>query len=354
MKILDWYIGRAVAISSLLVMFILLALFAVTLFVGELEDVDKGTYGVLEAAQFVALTMPRLAYELFPSVALLGCMVGLGMLANNSELLAMRAAGVSLNRIVGSVLKTGFLLMLIATVLGEFIAPMTEKIAHQLRFAAVTTDAMLYSEKGFWARDGSQFIHIRNVFDDGSLGDISIYEVGDKQDLRAITQAGHAYYQGDAWMMQGIVRSNVSPDGVVTERKISKSWPSLLKPDLVDVVAVNPEFLSFMGLYKYTQYLHENNLEAARYEQKLWRKIFSPLATGVMVLLAIPFIFGSLRAVPIGQRILKGALVGVVFYIANQFSGFLGLIYHVNSLATVAIPTVVFFILAVYLMRRVL
>lgn len=108
MNLLDRYIGMAIAGSTLIVLLALLALFSFGSFVAELDVVGKGDYTLVHAAQYVLLTLPRLAYQLFPVIALLGSVIGLGILASNNELVVMRAAGISVMRIALSVMRWVF------------------------------------------------------------------------------------------------------------------------------------------------------------------------------------------------------------------------------------------------------
>ena len=89
------------------------------------------------------------------------------------------------------------------------------------------------------------------------------------------------------------------------------------------------------------------------YKQAFWSKISVPLVTGVMVLLAIPFVFGPLRSVGISQRVLVGVLVGIGFHLINQTFSYLGLVFKLDPAFSALFPTVVAFILAVYLLKRV-
>ena len=72
-----------------------------------------------------------------------------------------------------------------------------------------------------------------------------------------------------------------------------------------------------------------------------------------MVFLSIPFIFGPLRSVAIGQRIFVGTLVGISFYLLGQMFGYAGLLYKLPPAVSAALPTALFFFLAVMLVRRV-
>jgi lipopolysaccharide export system permease protein len=352
MRIVDRYVGRSVAVSSALVLLVLLSLFSFISFIGELGDIGKGNYGLFDAVQYVLLTLPSQAYQIIPLVALLGTTLGLGILAHNNELVVLRTSGVSLVRIVVSVMKVGLVLILISVALGEWAAPWSEQYAQSLRATAMLEPVTLRTEEGFWARDGNSFINIKKVLSDGRLEDIDIYEIDDQYRLYKLIHAGSASYLGNEWLLENIVNNAISEERVVTTKLPKIAWNTLINPELLDVVAVTPEKLSGWGLYKYIGYLNENGLAAGRYELALWGKIMSPIATGVMVFLSVPFIFGSLRTVSITQRILTSAFIGIGFHLFNQTVNYVALVYRVDPAFSAITPTVLFFILALYLMRR--
>ena len=354
MLIMDRYIAKTIAYVTLLVMVILLALFSFSTLVNELEDVGEGSYTIWMAMQFVALSLPRMAYQLFPSVALLGSMVGLGILASNSELLVMRAAGVSLSRIVISVMKVGLIIALLAIILGEVIAPPAERYAQNMRTEALNHNVAVNAKEGFWVRDGDNYVHVQDVYADGSLGNIAIYKVGEDLQLREMTLAKQAVYDEGRWLLEDVRQSQISESFVSSQQRPQETRARLLNPDMLDVVSIEPEFLTTLGLYRYIGFLKDNNLEAKRYELAFWKKIVSPVATAVMVFLAIPFIFGPLRSVPVGQRVLVGTLVGIGFHMSNEILGFVGLVYNINPMLCTMLPTGVFFLSGLIYMRRAL
>ena len=353
MKLLDRYIGVTVAGSTLIVLFVLLALFSFGAFVAELDAVGKGDYTLVTAAQYVLLTLPRLAYELFPVVALLGSVIGLGMLASNNELLVMRTAGVSVGRITYSVMKVGLLWMVVAVILGEFVAPVTDRYAKTMHSAALSERFAMTSQNGLWARDGQTFIHIRDVLADGLVGGVTVYEFDDRQRLQDVTQASTGQFAKGRWLLKQVARSRIDPAGVETQHLKQMEWQSLLTPDMIEVVEVKPDSLSLKGLLDYIAYLRDNGLSAEHYQLAFWNKLVLPVTTAVMVFLSIPFIFGPLRSVGIGQRIFVGTLVGIGFYLLGQLFGYAGLLYKLPSVVSAALPTALFFMLAVLLVRRV-
>ncbi len=352
MRILDRYIAGEVVRGTLLALLVLLALLTFFTLVAELEETGKGNYGVWQAIEYVLLTLPRRTYELLPTATLLGSMLGLGALAANSELVVIRAAGVSFARIIWAVLKVGIGVAAVAIVLGEFIGPASMERAQNERAMAMSGQTVLKSGSGLWARDGRNFINVQRLHYGGRIEGIWIYEFDERHRLRAVTQADAGLYAEGRWLLQGLKQSVINEDSVSVRNVPQDAWTSLLKPELLNLVVVKPEGLSAFDLYKYVGYLRENGLNSDRYQVAFWSKIVSPLANLVMLLVALPFVFGPLRSVAVGQRMLAGVLVGVSFYLLNQTFGRLGQIYDLSPFLSAALPTLAFLAAALVAIRR--
>lgn len=353
MKTLDRYIGRTVASHIGVVLFVLLAMYFFSALVTEMGDVGKGRYTTTAAVQFTLMLIPRQIYELFPLVALLGAMLGLGALANTSELTVMRAAGVSIRRIVLAVLKTGLLLVAVVVVVGETVAPQLEKLAYTERVRLLARNISLNTEDGLWARDGNAYINIRRLFANGTASDIHVFRLdGDLRLVETITARRGTYEEG-AWRLRDVQISRIGPAGIGVEKRGKLRWESSLTPAVIDVGAVAPENLSVQDLLGYLRYMRDNGLEDRRYSLALWLRVLMPFATVGMLLLAIPFVFGSMRSVGIGQRIMVGALIGIGFYLFNAIFSRIGVVYAIPPLISAALPTVLVYLLWWRMMRRV-
>ncbi len=353
MKLLDRYIGKAVLQSTAVVMLVLLSLFAFATFAGELNMVGRGSYDALMATQYTLLLMPGLAYQLFPIVVLLGSIIGLGMLASQSELIVVRAAGVSIKRIVWAVMKAGLILLVLMVVVGEFIAPKAEFKAQNMRAEAMSGQASFRTERGLWARDGRNVIHIHDLFSKERLGNISIYEFDEQNRLTTITTAKQGRFVDGQWLLKNVSSSAVTMDGVQTTRQADVGWRSLLIPELISVVTVKPDYLSAFGLYRYIGYLNDNGLDSTKYVLAIWKKILLPVTTAVMIFLAVPFVFGPLRTVGVGQRIFVGTLFGIAYFLIDQTTGHMGVVWGLPPLLSVLVAPVIFLSVAVVLMRRI-
>lgn len=352
MKRLDTYIARSVIGGTLLALLVLTGLDTLFAFIGEIDDIDGDRYGLVQALVYTALTVPRRAYELFPTCVLLGSLLSLGTLAANSELTAMRAAGLSVARIVQSVLRAGVLMLVVVVLVGELVAPASEQRAQTLRTMA-HSEQLHMRAGGLWAKDGPRFLNVGAVMPDLRLLDLRIYELDDDRRLQRLMEVDTAHLEGGEWVLSGIRRSHVSADGVRSEHVAEERWPRLLAPELFSVLAVEPRQMSAATLAHYVDYLRHNNLDSAHYELAFWLRFSTPLSSLVMLLLAIPFVFGSLRTGSAGQRLFIGLLIGVGFHLLNRTLNHMGVLYGLPPMLSASLPLLIFFVIAMLALRRV-
>ncbi len=352
MKTLERYIGRAVIEGILLSALVLVILVSFFSLMDELQDVGEGNYQTSDAFVYSLLMVPRWAYDVFPISVLIGSLISLGGLAGGSELIAMRAAGVSVARIVFAAVKAGAVLMVGVVLLGEFVAPETDQIAESMRAERISQQITLKSRYGFWARDGDSFVNIRKILPGARLEDIYIYEFRDDGRLKLATYAGFAQYQQDHWLLRGIRQSEFYEDRVESRTMERATWDSMLNPSLLSVVVVKPTMLSAWGLYKYIDFMRENGQKAIQYEVAFWSKMVMPLVTLVMVFLSVPFVFGVLRSVGIGQRVFIGTLIGALFFLLNKVFEHMAVVYELNPLFAASFPGLAVFGAALWYFRR--
>jgi lipopolysaccharide export system permease protein len=358
MRLLDRYIGSSIISSLVVVTSVLVALFTFMSFFEQLNDIGRGHYDTGQALLFTLLNIPSLVYQLMPMATLLGCIIGLGLLANNSELIIIRSAGVSLTRIAWSVIKIGVLVVIVLVFIGEWLAPKSLQMAQQLRANALSSNVNIGGRAGLWAKDGLTMINAKELLPGDRLGKVSIYRLDEQYRLVELLRADFAAYRNGQWILKNVQTSTLSGDPssnkrVTTEHYKTLDWQTSISPDLINVVSVKPETLSIGGLYQYTQYLRKNGLSVGRFEQTLWSKFTTPVITMLMVLLSIPMVFGSMRSVSISQRIFVGVLVGVGFHIVNRLVEYAGLVYNLNIAVYMLFPIVLASLFVYMLYKRV-
>jgi lipopolysaccharide export system permease protein len=352
MRIIDRYIAMFLLRTTLMALFVLVSLFAFLSLIDQLEETGRGNYNVIKAIEYVCLTVPRLAYEIFPIAAVIGSMASLGILSSNNELAIIRTSGVSSFRLAYSMCKGGILIIIIAIVVGEFIAPYSEQTAQHLRSVALTEQITLKTKYGFWSRDGQSFINIRKILPGDRVEDIYIYEFDDMHRLRTSTYAKRAEYVNEQWLMEDIEQTSIQDDYVSIKLLKKAAWESLLNPEIINLVTIKPQYLTFRGLFDYIKYLKTNGQNSTHYEQALWAKITNPFSIIIMIIFAIPLVKSNSRTIAIGQRVFVGCLIGIGFHICNQVTGQFGIVYGVNPALSVTSPTIFLAVITFWLLRR--
>ena len=338
MKTIDLYIHRTVFQSTLLVLMVLGALFAFMGFVSQIDHIGKNDYDLVKALTYVALTLPRTLYNLFPTATLIGGLLGLGALAGNSELIVMRAAGISIGRITRSVLQSGLVLAVLVVIFGEFlVAPSVQK-AELIKNRALHKNISLETNNGLWVKEGNYYLNVKRVYPDNRMKKIEIYEFDDNKKLISVTKAQTGVYKNKKWVFKNVKRSSFTETGVNKVLLKQETWDHLFNPDLFEVIAVTPGDMSALDLYKYSNYLENNQLDASHYRLAFWLKVITPLSTFVMLLIALPFVFGSLRSGSSGQRMMIGILIGVGYFIIARVVNHIGQVYGLHPLLSAVLP----------------
>ena len=353
--VLDRYIGKTILNTILMTLFMLVSLSGIIKFVDQLKRTGQGSYSALGAGIYTILSVPKDIQIFFPMAALLGALLGLGMLAQRSELVVMQAAGFTRMQIAASVMKTALPLVLITMAIGEWVAPQGEQMARNYRAQMLLGGSLVSTQNGLWAKDGHDFIFIERVKDDSELSGVSIYSFNDNRRLQSIRYALSAKYDAanHVWKLSQVDQSDLTdPQQITGSQLVSSDWKTNLTPDKLGVVALDPEALSISGLYNYIKYLKASGQEAGRYQLNMWSKIFAPFSVAVMMLMALSFIFGPLRSVPMGVRVVTGISFGFLFYVLDQIFGPLSLVYHIPPVVGALLPSATFLLLSLWLLVK--
>ncbi|MGC6405100.1 LPS export ABC transporter permease LptG [Bisgaard Taxon 45] len=352
MSTLDRYLGKSILGAIFATLIMLVGLSGIIKFVEQFRSVGKGTYDIWQAILYTVLTIPKDIETFFPMAALLGALIALGNLASRSELVVMQASGFSRLKIGFAVMKTALPLVIVTMLIGEWGIPQTEQFARDMRSKAISGGSLLSVKNGIWAKDGNEFIYIKRITDDIALSDVYIYRFAENRQLQQVKHANSATYQEGKWILNQLTESDISENEVKTVNRVNAEWQTNLTPDKLGIASLRPTSLSISGLSSYIAFLRETGQESKKFELTYWRKLFQPLSVGVMMMLALSFIFGPLRSVTAGARIVTGICFGFLFYVVNEIFGPLSLVYNVTPLAGALMPSVLFLLITWWLLSR--
>ncbi len=350
-RVLTLYIGKQVLQGVLLVMLVLLGISLLFEFLAKLEYVGENGTTYLTILKFILFSIPTVMYDIFSPAVLIGGLMALGGMASNSELIAMRAAGVSKYKITGMVTLTGILLMLMVVLLGETVLPVAEKNKNDLnnQIRGYGTNSGL---NNVWLKEGKSFINIGKIVSDTEIENIKVHSLL-SSDVTSTTDISSASLQENGqWLGKEVVITDYSNTAVKLERLETSLYTWSFDLSLLEVLSNKPETLSLKSLHGYVSYMDDNNLDSSRYKLSFWLKLFAPFTVLVMLLLALPFAFGSLRSMAAGNLIVIGLVIGLLYYILSGIASHLGHLYGMPPLVNALAPSLVFILLAVFLMMR--
>ncbi|MDX1404377.1 MAG: LPS export ABC transporter permease LptG [Woeseiaceae bacterium] len=353
MGLLSSYLMRAIVSSTILVLLVLLALVGLFEFIQQLEDI-RGAYGIPQALMFSLLTLPQLAVELLPIAVLIGSLLGLGSLANNSELVVMRTAGLSVRDLAGMVAVTGGVLMVFTALVGEFIGPPLDYFArtvrNEQRFEQQDRDAA----NAAWVKDGPVIMHLERINPDFEFGALYLYRFNDDNSLRSIARAENAGIDDtDQWVLENLRETQFDENGVQVVQSSLAVESFDVSSDLLGITLVKPISLSARGLLSYIEYLRRNDLSAERYETEFWSRVSKTATVIIMPVLALAFVFGSMRSAGSGTRLLIGVLIGLAYLLASEMIANSGQVFNLNPAIVTWLPSLALLAVTAFALSRV-
>ncbi|HET9359806.1 MAG TPA: LptF/LptG family permease, partial [Vicinamibacterales bacterium] len=291
--VLDRYLGATYLRILGLSVLALLGLFYISTFVEMSEKVFKGngTWSMLLA--FALFKTPDFVYYAVPMSVLLASLVAIALLTKNSELVVMKACGISLYRVAvpllaGAIAAGAFLFVLEQTVRGP-ANRQAKELRHVLDGGTPETFDSL-SRRWVVGRDGTIYHYANFNPQARHFSGLWVYEFdANMQRLTRRTFAEQAVYSGDDWNLQsGWTRE--FGEGEKTEFSPFASTRLALEPPVhFSTEPPDPEFMSFTQLRAYTQQLAQSGFDVVKQQVALQRKISFPFVTIVMTLIAVPF-----------------------------------------------------------------
>lgn len=344
---------RTILISTLLVLGVLLALASLFEFIGELDN-TMGDYGIPQALLYSAFRLPQMAFEMLPMATLIGALLGLGGLANSSELIVMRASGLSVNKLGSMVAMTGVVLMISTAFIGEYVGPPLDYFARNMRNEARFQQDESNFGHAAWVKDGPVILHLERVNSEFEFGDIYLFRFNEDKSLRSIARAENSGIDdSDKWILENFNETQFQDNDVqiVTSSLDVESFD--VSGDILGITLVKPVSLSAQGLLSYIRYLKENSLSSREYETELWSRISTTITVVIMPVLALAFVLGSLRAAGSGRRIIIGVLIGLGYYLTSEMIVNSGQIYNLNPSFVTWLPSLVLLVITVFVLDRV-
>lgn len=381
LKVLSRYVKTNALLAIIAAVIGLWALQMLFTYLSELEDLTD-SYTMADAIKYIFYRSPYFLEQFIPTGALLGAVVGLGLLANKSELVVMRAAGVSVYRIVGWVLQPAFIFVLLALGINQFVLPHSNQLAKEIN--SEDSRSLVTSVRGYWTvqprfssgtdgatqSDGSDVLYIDYADVEGNIGEVKRWHLDDEGRLQtAIHAAGGRYSERIAapstastetrqqyryvWQLNDMTELTINQGFESSQTKSASDTLTLpFAPESVYLLTRKAEDLSLTQLYDHRQLMQGQNNRSLEHELSFWQKLLSPLSILSLVIVACSFVFGSLRTHSLGLRIVVALLFGLLFSYIQDLVGFVSLATGFSPLLMVLLPILGSAALGFYLIKR--
>ena len=337
MNIFSRYLIRNLFLGFAAAAGLLLPLFTTFNLINELDDVNPGGYRWTQAVMVVLMTLPRTFIDLGPFIALIGGIVGLGLLSKSGELTAIRTTGYSIFRIAMVTLCAGLMLTVALGVIDEWVASPMQQRALQIKTLYTRHDM---AGNILWARRGNEFVTVKSLNEQRQPVGIELFYYRADHSLQRYIYAKTATISDNGtWQLEDVNQKEWANGKETTETKESVAWPSLFAGMSLQELTLPSSSFSVKQLGHYISYLKSTGQPSLEFTLALWQKVGHPLLILAMILLAIPFTFSAPRAPGLGSRLAVGVVVGLLTYVCDQIIVNLGLLYSLNvQMTTLALP----------------
>jgi lipopolysaccharide export system permease protein len=355
MGVLDRYIAWNLARGWILTWVVMSALFGLLAFVEELERAG-GRYTVVNVTQFILYTLPQRSLDLFPVIALLGSLLALAGLNKNSEIIAMRAAGISLRRFFRAVTIPSLLLVGALYGATEYVAaPLYQQAERDKNLIRDDGKANMLEGKGIWSNSDYRFFNVRTLRHSQVPVGIYLYEFAPDGRLLEFVFARQATLtENRKWDLVGVEHKKLEDGLLVSRHEKNLEMGPFWSREELPVLPLSTAGMTLTGLFEYANYLKSTNQKSARVELIFWQKMALPLTSGMMVLLATPIGAGSgtQRSSAYGRNLAIGAGIGILFYLGSQIIHTAGPMFGIPAVMVALAPVALVTGMAGWLFRR--
>lgn len=277
--------------------------------------------GDAELWRYVGLRVPQIVDRFLPFSVLLGTLVTLATLNQNSEVISMKAAGLSAHQVLAPLILSSVLVAGLSYVFDERIvvrANASLTAWEQVDYGPIARDSGV--KTNVWVRDGGHLIQAGMVQGRGAdtvLTDVRVFTRSNNI-LQNIIKAPRARYADGKWLAERAVRFTVATGAQESLGTIGIA-PGV-RPDQFTLSKVDPDALTFSELQSAIGDLKDAGRPVAALEANLWHKISGPLSAVLMPLLGAVAAFGLARSGKLFIRAVIGMALGFAYFVADNFA----------------------------------
>lgn len=350
--ILQRYLGKSIISATLVTTVVITAVLFVMTLLGEFKSLGQGDYGFGAAVIYTLLRLPNELYQFSPMLILLGSIIGLSLLSSHRELAVMQTSGFSIRQIIYSVFFAALVMIFFISLVGELTGPDLNHHAEVQKDNLQNAGQAVSTSSGVWLHVDNNFVHVEHVIGSQMLEGVTRYKFDNEHRLLAAYYAKTMTFENDQWIMHDAVKTTFLTNRTISEAQPTMLWDLPFNSHLLNTGMIEPNEMSLSKLKKFSRYLEQNGLRSSQYRFEFWERVFTPLASLVMIFLAIPFVLGGFRQTAMGWRLMAGVLMGFAFFILNAFLGQLCIVYQIPPSMAALLPIAAFAVLSILLAKK--
>ncbi|MDE2053034.1 MAG: LptF/LptG family permease, partial [Gammaproteobacteria bacterium] len=265
----------------------------------------------------------------------------------------IRATGVSVARLAGMALLAAALLIAFEGLVGEFVAPQLQEAANQQKAFSQFNSVAFGGGTGAWVRDGNLILNVARQSGSRQFVGMQVFQLSPQHTLVSIGHAASATAAGQRkWLLGDYTESSFTGDRVTTTAPRRKVLQSNVTAGFLGLAVQDPEQLTLQALWQVIGYFRANSLDARQYLFAFWSKIARTVAIAFSVLLAIPFVLGSMRSAGAGTRTMLGLIIGIAFFLLQRLIESGTIVFNLDPVILAWLPTALLATVTLLLLAR--
>lgn len=350
------YVGRTFLIRCAAVLAMLVVVLTTLDLLGQTSFIlaHPGN-GEAELWRYVGLRVPQIIARFLPFSVLLGTIITLAAMNQNSEIISMKAAGLSAHQILAPLMIVAIGIAGISFAFNERIvtrASSTLKIWHDVDYGPIPRETGV--KMNVWVRDGNNLLRAGVIGGSGDSVKLRLVENYVRVDnmLTTVIRAPRGYYDAQKrdWVLVDALVFDVARG---TARQVARLRVAPdIRPDQFTLARVDGDSLSFVALGRAIRDLRDAGRPTAELEAAYWHKFSGPLSALLMPLLGAVSAFGIARSGHLFIRAVMGMALGFTYFVADNFALAMGNLGAYPPFLAAWAPFVLFFLLGETVLMR--
>jgi lipopolysaccharide export system permease protein len=287
-------------------------------FLQKADKLIKFHATLVQVATYFLYSIPSMISMSLPMATLIATLLSLGNLSRHNEIIAMRASGVSLTKIIAPLLAAGLLISALGFVNSEFIMPYYSSRAIYLRKVEIekSQQRVMFQQSKLWLRGPDNSIaNIELVSPNrNEMIGLNVYKLNPDYSVRERIKAGSLEWKDGAWRLKQSTTYAFSGDEVRSRPSDGEVFNIVESPDDLGMIVKKSEEMSFGEMWDYVNRLKTSGYKAVAPEVDLHSKLAFPLASFLMVMISIPFSIHKLRAGGAAKGFALAVMIAFIYW----------------------------------------